>query len=100
MKLTQWIAFFLCRPMGLRVVKDGVENPLAFTGIVDRFGFLHNSKWLGAEVNISGEARLLLFGGRNVFSAFGNLHLLPAEETGIDRPGAGPDHGEGGAEGG
>ena len=85
--------------MGLRVVKDGFESPLAFTRIVDRFGSVHNCRWLGVELNISGESRLLLFGSRNIFSAFGNLDLLPAEETGIDRPGAGPDHREGGAEG-
>jgi hypothetical protein len=90
---------FFCGLMGLSVVKDGLESPLAFLRIVDRFGRVHNCKWLDVELDISGESRLLLFGSRNIFSAFGNLHLLPAEETGIDRPGAGPDHREGGAEG-
>ena len=88
---------FLLWPMGTRVVNDGFESPLAFTRIVDRFGSVHNCKWLGVELNILGESRLPPFGSRNIFSAFGNFELLPAEEAGIDRPGAGPDHREGGA---
>jgi hypothetical protein len=90
---------FLLRPMGLRVAKDGFESPLALVRIVDRFGCVHNCKWLDVELNILGESRLLLFGSGNIYSAFGNFELLPAEEAGIDRPGAGSDHREGGAKG-
>jgi hypothetical protein len=90
---------FFCGLMGLGVVKDGLESPLPFLRIVDRFGCVHNCKWLDVELNILGESRLLLFGSGNIYSALGNFELLPAEEAGIDRPGAGSDHREGGAKG-